>query len=391
MQCRLICNSFFLNLLFIIFISQNCFTKDIKYTKLDSIISEYDSFVRDFVKEREVPGVAIAIVVNNKIEFIKGFGVNKIGEKDSIGIHSVFRIASVSKGFASVLTGVLVKDSLLNWDDTVIKHLPDFILKDSTTTQDLTIRHILSHTSGLTPHAYDNLIEANITFDKIVKRLKEVNVHCKVGECYGYQNTVYSLISKIIEAVTNKDYVDILKEKVTGPLGMDDVSFSQKEFIKFHNRTYPHVRRNGKWIPKEVRESYYNVPPAAGINASIYDMAYWLKALLGGFPNVISPDVIKEVSRPIVNTPREIRRFDWDNRIKYAAYGMGWRIFDYDGYTMISHSGGVQGYLSQLAFFPKYKLGIVTLQNARFRNNFLYKFIDLFFNIEPEPITEEAK
>jgi len=365
---------------------QASFSQQSNFTKLDSILFEYNSYIENFIKEREVPGVAIAIVVNNKIEFIKGFGVNKIGEKDSIGIHSVFRIASVSKGFASVLAGVLVKEKILDWDDKVIKYLPEFDLKDSTTTQDLTIRHILSHTSGLTPHAYDNLIEANIPFEKIMTRLKEVNVHCKAGECYGYQNTVYSLIGAIIESVTNKKYVDLLREKITQPMGMNDVSFSQKELIESKNRTYPHIRRNGRWTPTEVRDTYYNVPPAAGINASIYDMAYWLKGLMGGAPQIVSADIIKEVSKPIIITPR----FKWNHRLRKAAYGLGWRIFDYEGYTMIFHSGGVQGYLSQLAFLPKHKIGIVCLQNAQFHNNFIYKFIDLYFNIDPDAIIEES-
>ena len=70
---------------------------------------------------------------------------------------------------------------------------------------------------------------------------------------------------------------------------------------------------------------------------------------------------------------------------------MGFRIFDYAGYKMIFHSGGVQGYFSQLAFLPKYKIGIVTLQNARFRNNFIYKFIDLYFNLDQDQILEEAE
>ena len=362
-----------------------------KYTKLDSIISEYDDYINDFIKEKEVPGVAIAIVVNNQIEYIKGIGVRKIGEKDSIGIHSIFRIASVSKGFASVLAGLLVKNGVLNWDDKVIKYLPDFTLKDSIATKELAIRNILSHTSGLVPHAYDNLIEANLPFDKIIKRLKDVNVIGPMGNHYGYQNTVYSLISEIIRAVTGKPYVDLLKESITHPLGMNDVSFSKIKLLEAKNRTYPHIRRNEQWIPTEVRESYYNVPPAAGINASIYDMAYWLKGLMGGAPNIISTDIIKEVSKPIVSTPRERFRFDSNYRIRYAAYGMGWRIFDYAGYTMIFHSGGVQGYLSQLAFLPKYKIGIVTLQNARFRNNFIYKFFDLYFNLGQDQILDEAK
>jgi len=171
---------------------------------------------------------------------------------------------------------------------------------------------------------------------------------------------------------------------------MSNVSLSHKEMIENKNRTFPHVKRNGEWIPKEVRETYYNVPPAAGVNASIFDMAYWLKALLGGAPDIISTEIIDEVSTPIIQTPKNRYRYNGNKNLRKAYYGLGWRIFDYAGYTMIFHSGGVQGYLSKLAFLPKYKIGIVTLQNARFRNNFLYKFIDLYFNIESNQIFEEA-
>jgi beta-lactamase class C len=387
----MIYKNLFYVILFICIAIQLCFSQKSNFTKLDSILVEYNSYVEDFIKEREVPGVAIAIVVNNKIEFIKGFGVNKIGEKDSIGIHSIFRIASVSKGFASVLAGVLVKDKILNWDDTIIKHLPDFVLKDSATTQYLTIRHILSHTSGLTPHAYDNLIEADFPFTKIMERLKEVNVHCPVGECYGYQNTVYSLIDPIIKSATGKSYIKMLKAKITDPIGMKNVSFNQEDMIASQHQTFPHVRRRGKWVAREIRESYYNVPASAGINASIYDMAYWLRALMGGKPEIIPPSVINEVSKPIISTPREKYRYNTEKRIKHAAYGLGWRIFDYAGYTMIFHSGGMRGYLVKLAFFPKYKMGIVVLQNARFGNNFLYKFIDLYFGIEQDSIIKKNK
>lgn len=380
-------------LIYIIFFCihfQTGYSSEILYTKIDSILFTYNTYVENFIKERNVPGVAIAIVINKQIEYIKGFGVRKIGKNDSIGIHSVFRIASVSKGFASVLAGLLVKDGILNWDDKVIKYLPHFSLKDSSTIKNLTIRNILSHTSGLTPHAYDNLVEANMPLDKIVERLKEVNVHCPPGKCYGYQNTVYSLIGEIIQSATSKNYIDVLKERLIQPLGMNDVSFSKIKLLESKNQAEPHIRRNGEWIPSEIRETYYNVPPAAGINASIYDMAYWLKGLLGGMPDVISNDIIKEVSKPIIKTPREIYRYNWNNRLRYAAYGLGWRIFDYAGYTLIFHSGGLHGYLSQIAFLPKYKIGIITLQNARFHNDFINKFIDMYFNIEQEQTLDDS-
>jgi len=390
----MVSNQFSMLLLFcMLFLNIFCkfgLSSETRYTKLDSILDAYDTYVEDFIQERNIPGVAIAVVINNRIAYIKGFGVKNIEEDESIGIHSVFRIASVSKGFASILTGLLVKAGNLSWDDKVIKYLPDFSLQDSTATKNLTIRHVLSHTSGLTPHAYDNLIEANIPFDKIIKRLKEVNVHCPVGECYGYQNTVYSLISEIIRSATGIQYIELMQQKLIQPLAMQDVSFSKSKLLETENRADPHIRRNGQCIPTEVRETYYNVPPAAGINASIFDMAYWLKGLMGGSPKIIPKDIVEEVCKPIIITPREMYRFNWNNRLRYAAYGMGWRIFDYAGYTMIFHGGGVHGYLSQIAFLPQHKIGIVVLQNARIGNNFVYRFIDLYFNIEQEMALEEA-
>jgi len=356
------------------------------HTKLDSILTAYDDYVEEFIKDREIPGVAIVVVINNQIEYIKGFGVKKMGENDSIGINSVFRLASVSKGFASILTGLLVKDGTFSWDDKVVKYLPDFSLMDSATTQNLTIRHILSHTSGLIPHAYDNLIEANLPFTTIVKRLKEVDVACAPGEYYGYQNTVYSLISEIIKSATNKKYTDLLKQRITQPLGMQNVSFSRDKLLETKNRAEPHIRRHGQFVSTEIRDSYYNVPPAAGINASIYDMAYWLRALLGGAPDIISLDIIKEVCKPNIITPR----FKWNHRLRKAAYGLGWRIFDYAGHTMIFHSGGLRGYFSQLAFMPKHKMGIVVLQNASMGNNLLYQFVDMYLNIEQKQTIKAA-
>ena len=342
------------------------------------------------MKKRKAPGAAIAVVIDSQIAFMKGYGVRKIGENAPIGIHSVFRIASLSKGFASVLSALLVKDGVFSWDDKVTKYLPGLSLKDTSHTNNLTIRHILSHTSGLMPHAYDNLVEANMPLKSIMKRLKEVSVICPVGECYGYQNVVYSLIGEIIESATNKKYIDLLRQRLIQPLGMKDVSFSEKELLSTKNVAYPHIKRNGIWTPTNLRETYYNVKPAAGVNASVYDMALWLKGLLGDMPHIISPDIIKEIYKPIINTPREMRKYNWKNHLQSAYYAMGWRIFNYVSQTMIFHSGGLHGYLSQLAFLPEHKIGIVVLQNAQFGNHFIYKFMDMYLNIEQDKITGET-
>jgi beta-lactamase class C len=248
---------------------------------IDGVLSGFDAYVSKFIKEQEAPGAAIAIVIDGRIVSLKGYGVKKAGGAEPIDIHTAFRIASLSKSFAAVLTGTLVEDRLLGWDDKVTTYLPGLMLAESSNTEELTIRHILSHTSGLIPHAYDNLIEAEVPFKKIIKELEKVDVICPVGECYTYQNAMYSLIGPIIESATHKKYEELLRERLIHPLGMKDVTFSRHGLIASANYAHPHVKKEGKWTPTVVKDTYYNVQPAAGINASIHDMAYWLKA---GFP-----------------------------------------------------------------------------------------------------------
>jgi beta-lactamase class C len=352
--------------------------------ELDSVLKKYDAHLSNTIEEGGVPGVAVAIVTDTQIVFIKGYGVREVGKPEPIDLNTSFRIASVSKGFASVLTGILVEDGVLNWDDKVTKYLPEFTLKDSVATQNLTIRHVLSHTSGLMPHAYDNLVEANVSFEKIVNNLKNVRLVCTTGDCYGYQNVAYSLISEIIESAAGFGYTYWLTEKILQPLHMTDVSFSKKGLLARENYAHPHVKVAGEWTATRVRDTYYTVVPAAGINASIMDMAIWLQALMGVYPHVISPEITREIFKPEIETSYERRRFNWKKRLQEAYYGLGWRIFNYAGYTMIFHSGGLRGYLSKLAILPEKKIGIVVMQNAWTRNPLLYQFLDMYLNLDEE-------
>jgi beta-lactamase class C len=355
-------------------------------SKLDNLLIKYDSEVSRFFAESNLPGAAIAIVAEDSILYMKGFGSRKVGEAEAIDANTVFRIASVSKGFASVLTGLLVKDRILNWDDRVTAYLPNFSLKDSTNTRELTIRHILSHTSGLIPHAYDNLLEARIRFEDVARKLKEVNIVSPVGKFYAYQNVVYSLIGPIIRTATGREYQDVLMQRLLKPLGMKNTSLSRAGLTASGNFATPHIKKYGKWLPTNIKDTYYSAPPAAGINASIHDMAQWLRALVGGMPDVVPPDVVQEVSEPLIETPYEMYRFNWNRRIGSSYYGMGWRVFDYAGRKLIFHSGGIRGYISQIAFLPKEKIGIVVLQNSWGGFEFAYKFLDMYLNLDkPEP------
>jgi beta-lactamase class C len=171
---------------------------------------------------------------------MKGFGVREIGKKDPVDVNTVFRIASVSKCFASFLTGVLVEEKKLAWDDRVVKYVPGFSLSSAEETQKLTLRHVLSHSTGLPFHAYTNLVEDGHTLEEMLSRLKDVPLNGKVGEIYSYQNVAYSLIGEAIKSATGKSYEAWMVEKVFGPLDMENAS------IDYASRTCHNARAGEK-------------------------------------------------------------------------------------------------------------------------------------------------
>jgi beta-lactamase class C len=351
----------------------------------DSLMTGFDAYVQSVMAESLTPGLALAIVSDEKILYLKGFGVRKAGAREPVDANTVFRLASVSKGFASVLAGMCVRDSLLHWDDRVTQYLPDFALRDPMNTRELTIRHVLSHTSGLLAHSYDSLIEDNLKLEEMAPQLREVPVACAVGKCYAYQNVAYSLIGPIIKNAAGRTYEELLTERIFKPLGMANASLSREALLASGNFASPHVMRRSGWRVAEIKDTYYSVAPAAGVNASVHDAALWLRALLGGMPEILPPEVVAQVSEPFIPTPREKRRFNWNRRIRSAHYGMGWRVFDYAGHKMVYHSGGVRGYMSQIAFLPEEKIGVVVLQNSWNSSPFVYEFFDRYLRLREYP------
>jgi beta-lactamase class C len=347
---------------------------------LNEVIRKYDRFVDQKLIELNAPGAAIAIVHNDSVVYMKGFGVRKLGRAEPITPHTVFRVASLSKGFAAVLTGILVQKGLLAWDEKIADSVPDFALKSNAHAQNLTIRHILSHTSGLPSHTYDNLVEANVPFDVILAELRNAPCVWPVGQNYNYQNVIFSLIGEVIKSATGLSYQEQIKTRLFLPLKMNDASITRAALLSNRNHASPHIRRRGKWTPAKVTEGYYGVAPAAGVNASISDMAQWLRALLGGMPDIVPPKVVQDVSTPLIKTRRELRRYHWNGRVRHAYYSLGWRIFDYSGAKLVFHSGGLSGYVSQIAFLPEHKLGIVVLLNSSIENIFVSAFLDMYFS-----------
>lgn len=334
------------------------------YTKMDSLIFRYDSLLSNKIDSLGSVGAAIVITYKNEIVFLKCYGVKKTEGNDSIDSNTIFRLASVSKTITGVLAGILSEENIIDLDDKVIDYLPGFKLKDSINTHDLSIRNILSHTSGLVPHAYDNLVEAQVPFSVILDSLFRVNISDVTGKLYGYQNVVFSLYDTISHVKTSKSFDELLKEKVFIPFGMNRASVGFNSFAENENKAFPHGRYKGKYKLLALNDRYYNTNPAAGINASISDMGQFLLTLSGSDSSILNTNVAKKVLTPQVVSPLRWNYLRKWGKVESKHYALGWRIIGYKGRPIAYHGGYLRGYRAEIALCRDEEFGIAFLTNS---------------------------
>jgi len=357
----------------------------------DDRLLEFEEYYTENILPN-VPGAALAVVADGKLQLLKIDGIRKEGTSDPVTADTIFRLASVSKTFASAAAGVLVGNKRLDWDTPVSSRLSDVKFKDPEYGKKITVRNLLSQTTGLVPHAYTNLLEENIPYKVIVGRLREVDFICPPGKCYSYQNVVFSLTGDIIQSVTGEPYEEFVRESLFQPLGMRTASFGLQWFNSSNNHATPHVWRKMRWQPVEVNGNYYNVAPAAGINASISDMGQWLLAQLGQRPDVLPVTILDEMQTRTIRTTPSQAHFRNNKGLGEVSYGLGWRIFDYGNQkNYIHHGGWVSGMVSEMVFNRELQMGMVFLTNAEIKHagELIFKFLEIYQ--KPGPANTENR
>lgn len=342
---------------------------------------DFISFMSQELDSSHTVGAAYTIVHNGDVAYTGTFGQREYGTDLAINRHTLFRLASVSKGFAGALACFLELDGAFALDDRVVDHYPGFKLKDSVSTADLTIRHLLSHTTGLVPYAYDNLVEADQELPDIIERLDEVDISAPPGQLYGYQNVLFSMLDPIARRSTGVPYEVLMEEKIFKPLGMEDASAGPVE-EENPNLAYPHVKTRNGYVSLNPHEGYYNVMPAAGVNASISDMEQWLLALLGQKPEMMPDTVLTSLSTPLIYTPLKWRYTRYWKPFRERYYSLGWRIYNYQGKKIVYHGGYIRGYRAEIAFCTEDNVGIAFLQNSP--NGLASRCVPAFFDLFSE-------
>lgn len=336
----------------------------------------------------EFVGLGVAVVRGGETRFLKTWGVLEAGGTQKVTPDTVFRLASLSKGFAGTLAGMAMTEGLLAPTDPATRFAPGLRLAGGAETS-LQLGHLLSHQTGLPPNAYDNLLEAGTPVADIYPKYKSVKLICPVGKCYSYQNIAFDVAGLAVSSAYGKPYADVAAERLFRPLGMTRTSIGEAPLYASGNYARPHKRDRlskaeddyGPWRAIPVKAPYYAIPAAGGVNTSLVDMTRWLKAQMGKSPDVVSPAVLSLVHAPRIIAPAETARMrQVSPRFRAAQYGFGWRIYSYEGAPLIAHAGTVDGYAAQIAMLPEKDAGIIILANARSKR--LWRILPTFLDLE---------
>ncbi len=312
-------------------------------------------------------GLAVGVVEDGALMMLRTYGETKARSGDPITPDTVFRLASVSKTFASSLLGQMHHEGRVSWDDRVTDYSDRFRLRTDAATQAVTLEHLASHRVGLPPYAYDDLLELDRSLDTLFAHIPDIPMTCRPGTCFAYQNVAFSAIDDVVAAADDRSFAEALQARLFEPLGMATASVGREGLTEARSWARPHSRAShrSRWRSFMPNDDYYRVAPAGGINASILDLSLWVRAQLGHEPQVLSDAVRMRLHAGLVDTPAEKNKLRWMRpRLRDADYGLGWRVYDYAGERVVMHAGGVAGYRALIVLVPERDFGFAALWNA---------------------------
>jgi CubicO group peptidase (beta-lactamase class C family) len=332
--------------------------------------ADLDAWVQRAMKTFEVPGVSLAVVKDGRVVVAKGYGVRRLGAPDPVDARTLFGIASNTKVFTATALGILVDEGRIRWDAPVIDYVPWFQMSDPYVTREMTVRDLLVHRSGLGLGAGDLLWWPASTYDRkeIAQRLRYIPLATSFRSAYAYDNVLYLVAGEVIEAVSGQSWEDFMSSRIIAKVGMTGSNVRHSDATRSGNVATPHAPVDGKVRPIAPFDSD-NTNPAGGINSNADDMAKWLlvqlaEGRLADGTALVKPETAKQLSTlvtpiPIVPGPPELK----DLRPNFNGYGLGLGLRDYRGHKLLTHTGGLPGYVSKVAMIPDARLGIAILTN----------------------------
>lgn len=357
----------FLLLVSLLFLSQNLFGQPYRSAQIDSL-------VKTSMDRMPQAGVAIAVIQEGKVVHAKGYGVSSISSKAKVDEHTLFGIASNSKSFTTMALGILVDEGKLSWQDKVVDHIPEFKMYDPYVTANFNIQDLLTHRSGLGLGAGDLMFfpdGADFTVKDVLASFQYQQPVSAFRTQFDYDNLLYVVAGEVVARVSGMPWDQFVQTRIMEPLGMTRSAGIYQNLTDKKNVALPHASANG-----ELRElaTYTkadgSLGAAGGIYASVKDMSQWLLMHLheGKYgqdltQTLISKENHAEMWRPHTQIDFQVKTVS-PYQSHLTAYGLGWNIFDLNGYVILEHTGGLPGMLSRTILIPELNAGLVVLTNA---------------------------
>lgn len=311
----------------------------------DGTTNKVDDFVQAEMQKQRIPGVSLAVVKNGQIILAKGYGYANVEHHVPVKPETIFQSGSIGKQFTATAVMMLIEEGRINLDEKISKYLGD--VPDSW--QNITVRHLLTHTSGLTDYPDDFDFRRDYTEAELLKRAQAITPAFKPGEKWQYSNLGYVTLGILIHKVSGKFYGDFLQERIFKPLGMSTTRIiSEADIVPNRAAGYHFVKnelKNQDWVSPTL-----NTTADGALYFTVLDMAKWDAALYG-------ESLLKKTSLQQMWTPVRL------NNSKAADYGFGWSLGQVNGHRIIEHGGAWQGFTSYIARYVDDKITVIVLDN----------------------------
>ncbi|HEY1115552.1 MAG TPA: serine hydrolase [Chitinophagaceae bacterium] len=337
-----------------------------KTSPADKRFAGLDATFTKILDDWKVAGFAVAVVQKDKVIYAQGFGYRDYEKKLPVTPNTLFAIGSVTKAFTASLLGQLQQEGKVALDKPAHQYLPGLSFFNDAMNNSVTLRHMMSHQTGLPRHDISWYLFPTASRDTLLQRVHYQEPTAGVREKWQYNNFMYMAQGVVIEKLTGKSWEENVKEKIFIPLGMTRSNFSVLDLPKSDDASLGYGLRGDSTIRKVP---YYNISgmgPAGSINSSVLEMSNWLITWIYGgkfrgkeilpssfVTEALSPQTLVNAGLPSKEKPD----------IHFAAYGLGWGMNSYRGHYRVNHGGGIDGFTSVAALFPTDSIGVMVLTN----------------------------